>query len=109
MTGGFDVHRMIIEGLTCICSCSKEKAEEIFKDLVIIEYVHRWGGSFHDRSFWMATINYEVEDYHKEKTLIKMAEDMKKNWIVLRHHHKSKPYYITIEKHSIKMEKHDGF
>lgn len=102
MSDGIEAHRKLISELTFIYSCSKEEAEERFKDLVVIEYVHTWGGSFHDTKFWMATINYEVEDYHTKETLIKMAEDMGKNWIVLTHH---KDKSISIPKYSSNLNK----
>lgn len=86
MVDANDWHRQLIIDLENICSCSKEKAEDIFKDLVVIEYAHRSGGSFSDTKFWMATINYEVEDYHTKGTLIIQAEEMGRDWIVLRHH-----------------------
>ena len=65
----------------------KEFAQKKYgKDVVIIEYVHRWGGSFQDTCFWMATINGEVEDYHLKEVLIKEAEKNNRKWVVLRHH-----------------------
>ena len=65
----------------------KEFAQKKYgRDVVIIEYVHRWGGQFQDTRFWMATINGDVEDYHLKEVLIKEATKRNRKWVVLRHH-----------------------
>jgi hypothetical protein len=56
------------------------------KDVMIIRYVHSWGGNIADRKWWEGSINGEVEDWNSPKQLIKQAEIKGLPWLILRYH-----------------------
>lgn len=60
------------------------------KNVMIIHYVHRWGGQLADRKLWEGTMNGDVEDWNSPKQLIKQAEREDVAWIVVRHHKNGK-------------------
>lgn len=43
------------------------------KNVMLIRYVHRWGGQLADRNRWEGTINGEVEDWNSVGQLIKQV------------------------------------
>jgi hypothetical protein len=56
------------------------------KNTIIISCPMRWGGSFHDRRFWMSEFNGCVEDYGTKKQLINDAIKRGLPFVVLRVH-----------------------
>lgn len=60
------------------------------KNVMIIRYVHSWGGQIADRKWWEGTINGEVEDWNSPNQLIKQAESKGVAWVKLRYHKNGK-------------------
>ena len=56
------------------------------KNVMLIRYVHQWGGNFADRRWWEGTINGLLEDYNTPEQLIRQADAKGIAWVVLRHH-----------------------
>lgn len=57
-----------------------------FKDVMLIRYVHQWGGNIADRKWWEGTVNGIVEDWNSPNKLISQAEALGIAWVVLRPH-----------------------
>ena len=82
----------------------KAVMKEYGEDVVIIEYPMRWGGQFKDKTFWMATINGDVEDYHLPEILIEDAEKHNRKWVMLKHH-KNGTSSVFRHSHNTKIKK----
>lgn len=53
-------------------------------DVVFISF--EWWAGRCNMGFWTADMNNEIVDYHTKEELIKQAEKMGKEWMVLTHH-----------------------
>ena len=74
------------------------KERPILKDIVII-YYGWWAGNC-NMGFWTAELNGEIMDYHTQDNLIKQAEELNKEWIVLKYHKGKLRGQISLVKHS---------
>lgn len=71
----------------------KQVSSNIFMQLenvMLIRYVHAWGGQIADRKWWEGTINGEIEDWNSVEQLINKAQNKNIPWVVLRYHKNGK-------------------
>lgn len=65
-------------------ACCKTRCPYRFKDMLVIFYEADISGGVLEKWMWTATLNGELQDYHKKSVLIKRAEEKGVPWVVIK-------------------------